>query len=496
MKQFFKMAVIGLAAVAAFASCEKEDFPSQQEIETKIVGQWKCVESEGKETLTDQRSILTYMVGGKETASLAKTHEVVGFIWSNKEPYSYQVKENELMETRLSNGQNLYTDILSINNDRMEKILKKVVYPDGRISEPNLSMVFSKITPNNFSEDIIGMWEGVEMTGYETYGNAEARIEYKADGTYKYYTKVNDVWQYKPGFNEWNVDGDWLATRWQNEGEEQMNYEWWDIDEIKDGMMKWSALREKEDGERYTTTFTWKKIERPSDQEIKKNIVGKWKSLTYDGMPLETVERDILTFNADGTEEYSASRFDTELEEYIWSNKGAYTYSISNGVLTETIEDGRIGFTAEVLRADEDILVVNYTSFWKDGEQTATNDLMVFQKVTVDYSDDVIGLWECEDYVDAVNDIRMKVRFEFNADGSYSYYKYADGEWQKSKDTSIEYLVDGDWIAVRYRTDMDTFTFAAWDINEVKDGTMKWSYLIKKADGTPLTTTIDWKRVD
>lgn len=35
--------------------------------------------------------------------------------------------------------------------------------------------------------DIIGLWEGVEMTGYETYGNAEARIEYKADGTYTYY---------------------------------------------------------------------------------------------------------------------------------------------------------------------------------------------------------------------------------------------------------------------------------------------------------------------
>ena len=38
-----------------------------------------------------------------------------------------------------------------------------------------------------------------------------------------------------------------------------MNYEWWDIDEIKDGKMKWSALREREDGTRFTTTFTWKK---------------------------------------------------------------------------------------------------------------------------------------------------------------------------------------------------------------------------------------------
>ena len=56
-----------------------------------------------------------------------------------------------------------------------------------------------------------------------------------------------------------NLDGDWLATRWQEKGGE-MNYEWWDIDEIKNGQMKWSALREREDGSRFTTTFTWKKV--------------------------------------------------------------------------------------------------------------------------------------------------------------------------------------------------------------------------------------------
>lgn len=38
----------------------------------------------------------------------------------------------------------------------------------------------------------------------------------------------------------------------------------WNIDYIKkegnDIIMKWSALREKEDGTRFTTTFTWKKV--------------------------------------------------------------------------------------------------------------------------------------------------------------------------------------------------------------------------------------------
>lgn len=51
------------------------------------------------------------------------------------------------------------------------------------------------------------------------------------------------------------------ASRWRPAAGADYEYEWWDIVEIKDGTMKWSALREKGDGTRYTTTFTWKKIQ-------------------------------------------------------------------------------------------------------------------------------------------------------------------------------------------------------------------------------------------
>lgn len=105
------------------------------------------------------------------------------------------------------------------------------------------------------------------MTGFETYGDAHHRIEYRADGTHTYYNwdESTQTWKsLEDVFDEWNVDGDWLATRWQNKGSDVMNYEWWDIDYVKkEGngiIMKWSALREKENGERFTTTFTWKKV--------------------------------------------------------------------------------------------------------------------------------------------------------------------------------------------------------------------------------------------
>lgn len=115
----------------------------------------------------------------------------------------------------------------------------------------------------DYSTDILGLWAGVEMTGDETYGDAHHLIEYKRDGSYTYYSWDEELEQWLPSedsYDEWNVDGDWLATRWQNHGSQVMNYEWWDIEYIKDGEMKWSALRVRTNGERFETTFTWRKI--------------------------------------------------------------------------------------------------------------------------------------------------------------------------------------------------------------------------------------------
>lgn len=163
--------------------------------------------------------------------------------------------------TQLQPGMGIttFSDIYAITDNHFVRHDFKISNESKEV-ETNKTFIQKKITAD-YSNDIIGLWEGVEMTGDETYGNAEARIAYHADGTYTYYKKENGEWQpLEDVFDEWNVDGDWLATRWQNQGSDVMNYEWWDIDYIKDGKMKWSALREKEDGTRFKTTFTWKKV--------------------------------------------------------------------------------------------------------------------------------------------------------------------------------------------------------------------------------------------
>ena len=258
----FMLALTMCVAAVVTTSCKGNDpeVPTQQEIETKIIGKWKSIQQNGKDNLTNERMTATFFDNGKEERSASRYFEGVGYLWSNKNPYHYEIKGNSLTQKNLKDNMIHYAKVLSINNNSLNYLTEKIITEKGEEIFPNDNIFFQKVTAD-YSQDIIGMWEGVEMTGDETYGDANHRIEYKADGTYVYYDKDGDDWKLSEDVdNEYNVDGDWLASRWRPQAGADYEYEWWDIVEIKDGTMKWSALREKEDKTRFTTTFTWKKV--------------------------------------------------------------------------------------------------------------------------------------------------------------------------------------------------------------------------------------------
>ena len=258
MKRILKLAVFGIAAIAALSSCSKnEDVPSQKDIETKIIGKWKATSIKGETALTNNRIVRTCFANQEGTSSTSRSF-FGEYVWYNKIPIKYEIKGNELCESGFAK---MFAKVLSINESKLSENDYKIIMPEGEELSINTNITYEKVTAD-YSQDIIGMWEGVEMTGDETYGDANHRIEYKADGTYVYYDKDGDDWKLSEDVdNEYNVDGDWLAFRWRPKAGADFEYEWWDIDEIKDGTMKWSALREKGDGTRYTTTFTWKKVQ-------------------------------------------------------------------------------------------------------------------------------------------------------------------------------------------------------------------------------------------
>ena len=63
-------------------------------------------------------------------------------------------------------------------------------------------------------------------------------------------------------FSDYFVEGPLLCSRWKNNVEGAVeNREWWEIESIENGVMKWKALRQKEDGTLYTATFQMTKVE-------------------------------------------------------------------------------------------------------------------------------------------------------------------------------------------------------------------------------------------
>ena len=95
------------------------------------------------------------------------------------------------------------------------------------------------------------------------YGDVEDhRWEYMTDGTFNFFRKVDDQWQISDDdFSDYFVAGNLICTRWKNAGEgNEENREWWEIESIENGVMKWKALRQKEDGSTYTATFEMTKV--------------------------------------------------------------------------------------------------------------------------------------------------------------------------------------------------------------------------------------------
>ena len=447
----------------------------------------------GMEELTNNKAVKTFLSNNKLTHSLSRYYDGK-FLWHNKVLCQYEIKGNELTESSEELSMTIVSKITSLDEAKTCYYFYKCIMPDGKEISQNINATFQKVTAD-YSQDIIGMWEGVEMTGDETYGDANHRIYYKEDGTYTYYDKVGDSWvPSKNAGNEYNVDGDWLATRWQPTEGADYEYEWWDIVEIKDGTMKWSALREK-DNTRYTTTFTWKKVNLPTQEEIETKIIGKWKETIKNGEDVLTNIRIVKSFYSNHAETQSSSRYIDGV--YVWFNKAPFRYEVKGNELIESSEETSLMLASKITAIDDTELRNNaYKCITPECKELSVNINTTFQKVTADYSQDIIGMWEGvemtgdETYGDANH------RIEYKADGTYVYYDKDGDDWKLSEDVDNEYNVDGDWLASRWRPKAgEDFEYEWWDIVEIKDGTMKWSALREKGDKTRYTTTFTWKKV-
>ena len=287
--------------------------PSESVIKENIIGKWKGVTQDGSELTTNDRTVLTFNVDGTRTVSKSYYDtDTESYILRNKQTGTYTI-EGSLLNSYLDEA-DLY-DVVIYNIDAIGSNEMAMTMENFR---PGRKFDYNRVT-TDYAAEIVGVWEGVEMTGDETYGNAEARIVYEANGKFYYFSK-NDEGQWAINFKEsdrkYIVDGDWLATSWKDENG-NTNFECWDIDEIKGDVMKWSALREREDGTRFKTTFTWRKI---SNRPALVLTVGD----TSIGLVFVKGGDYSMTINRDGTELKTSGTMDdfyiaqTEVTNQLW----------------------------------------------------------------------------------------------------------------------------------------------------------------------------------
>ena len=154
--------------------------------------------------------------------------------------------------------------VISIADNDMSLMINNETFVDGKSYRITKDMKERKVrVTHDYSADVIGTWEGHQTSDEDTYGDGLLhRWEYKTDGTFVYYRQddngewVNDV----NSMAEYFVDGVLFCTRWKNVGDDTEYRESWEIASIEDGIMKWTAVRAREDGTTYTATFEMKKV--------------------------------------------------------------------------------------------------------------------------------------------------------------------------------------------------------------------------------------------
>ncbi len=256
--------IVLAASFAIFTGCSNEKEPglSTADLQEKVLGKWISVEENGALHTTNKKVVYTLSDHGKGSFSTAFSD----YAWHDGSDFIYKI-DNDTVSWILVENDSLQISIRqkinAISDKEMSTITNLSFIEAGKVphSVGPIPMRYSRVTVD-YKTDILGLWEGKVTSASSEFDDGEVhRWEYQNDGTYVYYVQnANGNWVPSENYvNDYFVDGQLLCTRWVEDGEE--NREWWEIESIQNGVMKWKALRSNKDGSTYTATFEMTKIE-------------------------------------------------------------------------------------------------------------------------------------------------------------------------------------------------------------------------------------------
>ncbi len=262
--------ILTLCGAVMFSSCSKDDdngngSVNELNVKEKIMGKWIMADMNGKPALTNEKCVFAFRSPTKGYISASFSIHSDTKLWSSQLETDVAISGNKVTATFQPDEHNTSIhefNITAINDKEFTANQRVNVTVDGKVMIDEVKPFrFTKVTAD-YSAAIIGTWECTGLSGIETYNDANARLEFFNDGTYKYWRKNDfNVWNAVTTreFQDYWVDGVLLCTRWKDQGDAELR-EWWEIESITNDEMTWKALRQNEEGENVVQRMTWKKV--------------------------------------------------------------------------------------------------------------------------------------------------------------------------------------------------------------------------------------------
>ena len=194
------------------------------------------------------------------------------------------------------------------------------------------------------------------------------------------------------------------------------------------------------------------------DLGVAEKIIGKWITAESDGKAIPTNGKVVFDF-VSTTKAYVSLSFQ-ERKGAPWIDREEPLVDIvgNHVTLTHSIESGGtliIELHVEVL-TNSAMVAKRTTTIRQDGGLVSSEeDIIRFEKLDVDYSAEIIGMWEGmstgaegSEFDDGENH-----RWEYMLDGSFNYFHKVDGQWQISDDDYADYFVAGNLLCTRWKNE-------------------------------------------
>ena len=240
------------------------------------------------------------------------------------------------------------------------------------------------------------------------------------------------------------------------------------------------------------------------DQDLAKMIIGKWITAETDSKVIPTNEKIVFDI-VSTTEAYvSLSLQDRQREETPWSDRQKVDIEILGNDVTLS-HSPKTGMTVIVelhvnAITSTTMIAKRTVTIRQDGGLVKSDENMVrYEKLNVDYSKDIYGLWEGRMISDQSEyDDGQEHRWEFMDDGTFVFYlKNKKGIWEKKEDEYAQYFVAGNLLCTRWKNagEGTQENREWWEITALGESEMVWTALREKEDGSQYTAAFTMSKV-